>query len=55
MKAALEANHKEFEWMALSREGHGAYDADTRREVYERILKFLDRHLQAGGSTSLAN
>lgn len=48
MKAALEANHREFEWMALSREGHGVYDEETRREVYERVLQFLDRHLQAG-------
>jgi dipeptidyl aminopeptidase/acylaminoacyl peptidase len=55
MKAALEANRKEFEWMALSREGHGVYDEETRREVYERILKFLDRHLQAGGPSPAAN
>jgi dipeptidyl aminopeptidase/acylaminoacyl peptidase len=48
MKAALEANRREFEWMALSREGHGVYDEETRREVYERVLKFLDGHLQAG-------
>ncbi|HEX6396817.1 MAG TPA: alpha/beta fold hydrolase, partial [Steroidobacteraceae bacterium] len=49
MKAALEANRKEFEWMALSHEGHGVYDEETRREVYERILKFLDGHLPAAG------
>jgi dipeptidyl aminopeptidase/acylaminoacyl peptidase len=47
MKAALEANRKQFEWMALRREGHGVYDEETRREVYERILKFLDRNLRA--------
>jgi dipeptidyl aminopeptidase/acylaminoacyl peptidase len=47
MKAALEADHRKFEWMALSREGHGVYDEETRREVYERILEFLGRHLQA--------
>jgi dipeptidyl aminopeptidase/acylaminoacyl peptidase len=52
MKAALEDNHKEFEWMALSHEGHGVYDEETRREVYERILKFLDSHLQAGGAAT---
>jgi len=50
MKKALETNHKEFEWMALSREGHGVYDEETRREVYERILKFLDQHLQPANS-----
>jgi dipeptidyl aminopeptidase/acylaminoacyl peptidase len=55
MKAALEANNKKFEWMALSREGHGVYDEETRREVYERILKFLDLHLKAGGPASVAD
>jgi len=55
MKAALEANHKQFEWMVLSREGHGVYDEETRREVYERILKFLDQNLQAPGPASAAN
>jgi dipeptidyl aminopeptidase/acylaminoacyl peptidase len=45
MKAALESNRKQFEWMALSGEGHGAYDEQTRREVYERVLQFLERNL----------
>jgi dipeptidyl aminopeptidase/acylaminoacyl peptidase len=27
-------------------EGHGVYDEASRREVYERILSFLDRHLK---------
>jgi dipeptidyl aminopeptidase/acylaminoacyl peptidase len=54
MKAALEANHRNFEWMALSREGHGVYDEETRREVYERILKFLDLHLRRAQATPVA-
>jgi dipeptidyl aminopeptidase/acylaminoacyl peptidase len=45
MKRALEKNRKKVEWMALSREGHSIYDEETRREVYERILKFLDANL----------
>jgi dipeptidyl aminopeptidase/acylaminoacyl peptidase len=45
MRSALESKTKPFEWMALSREGHGVYDEETRREVYERILAFLDKHL----------
>ena len=49
MKAALEANQKRFEWMQLSREGHGIYDEETRREVYGRILEFLDTQLPAAG------
>jgi dipeptidyl aminopeptidase/acylaminoacyl peptidase len=47
MKAALEKNGKQLEWMALKREGHGIYDEETRRQVYERVLKFLDEHLKS--------
>jgi dipeptidyl aminopeptidase/acylaminoacyl peptidase len=47
MKAALESNKKSFEWMVLSREGHGVYDEASRREMYERILGFLDKHLHS--------
>lgn len=45
MKKALEKAGKQFEWLALSREGHGVFDQETRQEVYERILVFLGRHL----------
>lgn len=47
MKKALEDHGKPFEYLALAGEGHGAYDEDTRRQVYERVLAFLDRHLKA--------
>jgi len=46
MKDALEKNHKSLEWIALGGEGHGIYDEDSRRQVFERVLAFLDRHLQ---------
>jgi dipeptidyl aminopeptidase/acylaminoacyl peptidase len=45
MRAALEQNQKKVEWLALGGEGHGVYDEDSRREVYERILQFLDANL----------
>lgn len=45
MRAALEKNQKNVAWLALDREGHGVYDEETRREVYERILQFLDASL----------
>jgi dipeptidyl aminopeptidase/acylaminoacyl peptidase len=45
MKAALEKNQKPVEWLPLRGEGHGVYDDDTRLQVYEGILKFLDTHL----------
>ena len=54
MRSALEANNKALEWMALSREGHGVYDEETRREVYERILEFLDKHLSAAPGAQAA-
>jgi dipeptidyl aminopeptidase/acylaminoacyl peptidase len=47
MKAALEKHNKQLEWIEIKREGHGVYDEETRREVYERILGFLDKHLMA--------
>jgi dipeptidyl aminopeptidase/acylaminoacyl peptidase len=63
MKAALEANKKPLEWMALSGEGHvnnyqgtlpgeghGIYDEETRREVYEKLLAFLERNLRMSAS-----
>jgi dipeptidyl aminopeptidase/acylaminoacyl peptidase len=46
MRAALEKNGKKFELLALDREGHGIYDEVSRREVYERILQFLDANLK---------
>jgi dipeptidyl aminopeptidase/acylaminoacyl peptidase len=47
MRAALEKNQKKVEWLALEGEGHGAYDEATRRQVYERILQFLDTNLKS--------
>jgi len=38
------------EWIALSREGRVMYDEDSRREVFERVLAFLDKHLMSGTS-----
>lgn len=48
MKEALEKHGKTFEWLGLAEEGHGAYNEQTRRQVYERILAFLDKHLMRG-------
>ena len=46
MRAALERSQRKVEWLALAREGHGVYDETTRRQVYERILQFLDANLR---------
>jgi dipeptidyl aminopeptidase/acylaminoacyl peptidase len=47
MRDALKKHNKPFEWMSLGGEGHGAYDEETRREVYDRVLAFLDKHLNS--------
>lgn len=52
MRKALEAAGKPPEWLALSREGHGAYDRATRVEVYQKILAFLDKHLKTPASAT---
>ncbi len=52
MRAALEQNQKKVEWLALSGEGHAAYDEGTRREVYERILQFLDANLMKAATSA---
>jgi dipeptidyl aminopeptidase/acylaminoacyl peptidase len=54
MKKALEQNGKQFEWMALRGEGHGVYDEASRRQVYERILSFLDQHLKPATTDAVA-
>jgi dipeptidyl aminopeptidase/acylaminoacyl peptidase len=50
MKAALEKNGKKFEFLALRGEGHGAYSEETRLQVYQRIVDFIDRNLQGAAS-----
>lgn len=52
MKEALEDAGKPPLWLSLSREGHGAYDETTRRDVYEAILAFLDEHLKPAASAT---
>ena len=52
MREALEKSQKKVEWLALSGEGHGVYDEDSRREVYERILQFLDANLMKARTAS---
>jgi dienelactone hydrolase len=52
MHAALERKQKNVELLTLAREGAVAYDQDTRREVYERILQFLDANLSSRPATS---
>ena len=55
MKSALKKNKKVFEWMALRGEGHGVHDEETRKEVYERIIAFIDRYLKPSTSDKAAS
>jgi dipeptidyl aminopeptidase/acylaminoacyl peptidase len=45
MKAALDKNHRKYEWMELRNEGHGVFDEKTRLAVAQRIIAFLDTNL----------
>jgi dipeptidyl aminopeptidase/acylaminoacyl peptidase len=46
MKTELEKAGKAVEWIALRGEGHGVYDDETRKELYEAVLKFLEKNLK---------
>jgi dipeptidyl aminopeptidase/acylaminoacyl peptidase len=48
MRDALERAGKQYEFVSLKQEGHGAYAEDNRKEVYVRLLEFLSRHLRGG-------
>jgi dipeptidyl aminopeptidase/acylaminoacyl peptidase len=54
MISALEKENKKFEWMALRKEGHGVHDEETRTEVYERIIEFLDKHVKGSSDTRVS-
>ena len=45
MRKALEDAGKPPVWLAMSGEGHGAYDERNRVEVYTQLLAFLQQHL----------
>jgi len=49
MKTALERFKKPVEWVSLRGEGHGVYDDETRKQVYESILKFVGTHTAPRG------
>jgi dipeptidyl aminopeptidase/acylaminoacyl peptidase len=50
MKRALRKYKKIFEWMEFKGTVHAEHDEATRKEVYERILAFMDKYLK--GPTS---
>lgn len=53
MTRALQREQKKnVELMTLTREGSAVNDEETRREVYERILQFLDANLRTPPATA---
>lgn len=46
LHAALQKRGINHEWLYKSGEGHGFYDEANITELFERVTKFLDRHLQ---------
>lgn len=46
MHEALQSSNTGHEWMFVETEGHGFYNLRYEREFYERLLKFLDKHLK---------
>jgi dipeptidyl aminopeptidase/acylaminoacyl peptidase len=48
MRDALEAAHKDVQFVSLNFEGHGAYDEENRVAVYTALLDFLAQHLRGG-------
>jgi len=48
MRAALEAQHKTFEWKTFEKEGHGLYYFNHRIEYYKTLLGFLDKYIGPG-------
>jgi dipeptidyl aminopeptidase/acylaminoacyl peptidase len=45
MRAALDAAHKPYEWMAVPGEGHGFYKEENRAAFLNKLQSFLDAHI----------
>jgi dienelactone hydrolase len=45
MRAALEAAHKPYEWMAVNGEGHGFYKEENRTAFLNKLQAFLDANI----------
>jgi dienelactone hydrolase len=45
MRDALTKAGRPPEWLLVDREGHGFYDSEHRKEVYQRLEAFLGKHI----------
>ena len=46
MRDALRATGTDPDWLEIDDSGHGAGNIQTRLELYEALLGFLDQHLR---------
>jgi dipeptidyl aminopeptidase/acylaminoacyl peptidase len=51
MRAALDAAHKPYEWLAKPDEGHGFYSEADNVEFYQRLQDFLAKYIGPGKTT----
>lgn len=47
MREELDAVNKDYEWLAIDKEGHGFYNENNRLVMYSRMLEFFDRYIGA--------
>jgi predicted esterase len=52
LRDALGKRHIAYEWLQKRGEGHGFYDEKNIAEFYEKMLKFLDKHIGAGAKAA---
>ena len=45
LKSELDKRNLPYEWMMKSGEGHGFYNPKNQVELWEKMLKFLDKHI----------
>ena len=45
MREELDAVNKDYEWLAIDKEGHGFYSENNRLVMYSSMLEFFDRYI----------
>jgi dipeptidyl aminopeptidase/acylaminoacyl peptidase len=52
MRAALEAEHKPYEWLTKPKEGHGFYKEENLVDMYNHMQAFLEKNIGPGVQTN---
>ena len=45
LKDKLDEKNMKYEWMSKAKEGHGFYNEDNRKELYERMAAFFEKNI----------